>query len=152
MATRPTDASRRVPRRVAAALCGVAALLALPPAGAQGTIDREAQTSFQREAAACRGSKRQDRADCMREAAAARDEARRGRLADRGASYERNAAQRCDRLPDDERRDCLMRVQGKGTASGSVDGGGIYRETVTRTPGPVPPPKIIDTTPGASQN
>ncbi len=145
--------ARRLPRRAAAAaLCGLAALLALPTAFAQGTIDREAQTTFQKEAAACRGSRRQDHANCMRETAAARDEARRGRLADRGASYDKNAAQRCDRLPDDDRRDCLMRVQGQGKTSGSVDGGGIYRETVTRTPGTVPPPKIVDTTPGAPQN
>jgi len=33
-----------------------------------------------------------------------------------------------------------------------VDSGGIYRETVTRTPGPMPPPKVTDTTPGAPQN
>ena len=153
MTHRSTDAPRGAPRRVAAALCSLAALLALPHAAAQGTIDREAQTSFQKEAAACRSSRRQDHANCMREAAAARDEARRGRLADRGASYEKNALQRCDRLPDDDRRDCMMRMQGQGTTtSGSVDGGGIYRETVRRVPGPMPPPKVTDTTPGAPQN
>ena len=137
----------------AAALCGaLAALFAPSGAAAQGTIDREAQTTFQKEAAACRGGTRQDRATCMKEAGAARDEARRGRLADRGASYTKNAAQRCDALPDADRRDCLMRVQGQGRTSGSVDGGGVYRETVTRTPEPVPPPKVTDTTPGAPQN
>ena len=139
-------------RSAAAALCGLAILLAPAWAGAQGTIDREAQTKFQQEAAACRTSTRQDRAACMREAAAARDEARRGRLADRGASYDKNAAQRCDRLPDDDRRACLMRMQGQGTTSGSVDGGGILREQVVRTPGPVPPPKVTDTAPGTPQN
>jgi len=141
------------PSRVAAlAGCCLAALLGASGALAQGTIDREAQLTYQKEAASCRGGTRQDRATCMREAGAARDEARRGRLADRGASYSKNAAQRCDALPDAERKDCLLRAQGQGKVSGSVDGGGIVRETVTRTPGPVPPPQIVDTAPGAPQN
>jgi hypothetical protein len=139
-------------RRAAAGFCCLGAVLAPLGAVAQGTIDREAQSTFQKEAASCRGTSRQDHATCMREAAAARDETRRGRLADRGANYGKNAAQRCDALPDTDRKDCLMRAQGQGKASGSVDAGGIYRETVTRTPEPVPPPKITDTTPGAPQN
>jgi hypothetical protein len=146
------NAPFRSPRHAAAALYGLTALLASLGAAAQGTIDREAQTTFQKEAAACRTSSRQDHATCMREAGAARDEARRGRLADRGASYQKNAAQRCDRLPDDDRRACLMRMQGQGTTSGSVEGGGILRERVVRTPGPVPPPKVTDTAPGTPQN
>ena len=140
-------------RRTAAGLCWLGALLLAPlGSAAQGTIDREAQTTYQKEAAGCRGTTRQDHATCMKEAGAARDEARRGRLADRGASYDKNAAQRCDKLPDADRKDCLLRAQGGGKASGSVDGGGILRETVTRTPDPVPPPKVTDTTPGAPQN
>ena len=151
MTARQEDPSRLL-RRGAVALCGLAVLLCPLALAAQGTIDREAQTSFQKEAAACRSSTRQDHATCMKEAGAARDEARRGRLTDRGVSYTRNAAQRCDALPDADRKDCLMRVQGQGKTSGSVEGGGIYRETVTRTPEPVPPPKVTDTTPGSPQN
>ena len=151
MTARPAYFSHAL-RGSAAALCSLGALLGPLTAVAQGTIDREAQTTFQKEAAGCRGSTRQDHATCMRESAAARDEARRGRLADRGADYARNATQRCNALPDTDRKDCLMRAQGQGKVSGSVDGGGIYRETVTRTPEPVPPPRVLDTTPGAPQN
>ena len=141
-------------RRTALALCGAGALLGASAAAAQGTIDRDAQTVYQKEAAACRGTARQDRATCMREAGAARDETRRGRLADRGGPYDKNATQRCNALPDADRQDCMARMQGQGTSSGSVDGGGILREKVTRTPAPlpVPPPTILDTRPGSPAN
>lgn len=58
------------------------------------------------------------------------------------AQYVRNAMVRCERLEGDDRKDCIARIGGKGTTSGSVEGGGIYRELVTRTVGtpPVPPP------------
>ena len=141
-------------RSTALALCSAGALLGAPAAGAQGTIDRDAQTVYQKEAAACRSTTRQDHATCMREAGAARDEARRGRLADRGTAYDKNATQRCNALPDADRQDCIARMQGQGTASGSVDGGGILRERVTRTPAPmpVPPPTILDPRPGSPAN
>ena len=135
-------------------LCAGAALFAAIDADAQGTIDRDAQTAYQKEAAACRGTARQDHATCMKEAGAARDEARRGRLADRGAAYDKNATQRCNGLPDADRKDCMARMQGQGTTSGSVDGGGILREKVTRTPEPtqMPIPPAADTKPGGTMN
>ena len=135
-------------------LCAGAALFAAIDADAQGTIDRDAQTAYQKEAAACRGTSRQDRATCMKEAGAARDEARRGRLADRGTAYDKNATQRCSGLPDADRKDCMARMQGQGTTSGSVDGGGILREKVTRTPEPtqMPIPPTADTKPGGTMN
>ena len=142
-------------RGPALALCAGGALLCASAAGAQGTIDRDAQTVYQKEAAACRTTTRQDRATCMREAGAARDEMRRGRLTDRGSAYDKNATQRCNGLPDADRQDCIARMQGQATtSSGSVDGGGILRERVTRTPTPtpVPPPTILDTRPGSSTN
>ena len=152
----PTFHPSHPPRRAAAGWLTAFALLVLPAvAGAQGTIDRDAQAAYQREAASCRRAARQDqdRSACMREAGAAREETRRGRLVDHQADYQRNATLRCDALPEADRRDCLTRMQGGGTTSGSVKAGGVYRETVTRTPaGPMPPPKIIDTTPGQSQN
>ncbi len=57
------------------------------------------------------------------------------------AQYMRNALQRCEGLAGDDRRDCVARIaNGSGTTSGSVEGGGIYRELVTReTVPPVPP-------------
>lgn len=114
------------------------------------------QSRYQAERGACLGGQsHQDRATCLREAAAARAEAQRGRL-DNGndaADFERNAILRCQPLPDDQRRDCVARMQGMGTAEGSVAEGGIYREMVTREIGvrpatePTAPPPSMQTAP-----
>ena len=47
------------------------------------------------------------------------------------AQYLRNAQERCKRLAAEDRRDCEARIAGKGSTSGSIAGGGIYRELVT---------------------
>lgn len=62
------------------------------------------------------------------------------------AQYQRNAMVRCDRLVGDDRQDCIARIQGQGTTSGSVEAGGIYRELVTHsvgTPAPVAQPAPV---------
>ena len=51
------------------------------------------------------------------------------------AQYKRNALARCEGLSGNDRQDCISRIDGKGTTSGSVEGGGIYRELVTREVG-----------------
>jgi hypothetical protein len=65
-----------------------------------------------------------------REAWAARDEARRGILGkdDNPAEFERNRLARCDRHQGEDRDLCIRRMQGEGTVTGSVEGGGILRE------------------------
>lgn len=101
----------------------------------------DAQMRYQQERAACdSGRSYQDRATCLREAGAAYEEAKRGRLADGSAQYQQNALARCSVLPPEERGACQARMQGAGTTSGSVEGGGIYRELVTREQSPEPPP------------
>jgi hypothetical protein len=87
------------------------------------------------------GQSNQDRATCLREAGAAFAEAKRDGLADGSTPYVRNALQRCERLPDEDRRACVSRMQGQGTTSGSVAGGGIYRELVTREL--IPPSTVV---------
>lgn len=88
-------------------------------------------SAYQQERAACTsGTSHQDRATCLREAAAARGEAKRGHLTD-STSYDENALARCNALPPADRQDCAKRVHGQGVVSGSVEGGGIYRETTT---------------------
>ena len=52
--------------------------------------------------------------------------------------YARNALKRCEPLSEPDRGDCVARMQGGGTTSGSVAGGGIYRELVTREPSVAP--------------
>lgn len=96
--------------------------------------------AYQQERAACMdGSSQQDRTTCLREAGAARGEAKRGHLTDSG-SYEENATARCNALPPSDRQDCVKRIHGQGTTSGSVESGGIYRETTTTIVGTPPPP------------
>lgn len=99
-------------------------------------VDREslshAQSVYQQDRAAClSGQTNQDRATCLREAGAALQEARRGGLEDGDRQFERNRLLRCDRQPPEDRADCLRRMNGEGFTSGSVEGGGIYRELVT---------------------
>lgn len=121
----------------AVSLCVLWALAgapAAPAAGASGAADADARYRADRERCE-RIESPEERATCLREAAAARAEARRGRLAD-GADdpirFLENALKRCEPLPPDERADCEYRVRGGGTTRGSVEAGGIYRETVTR--------------------
>lgn len=95
----------------------------------------EAQARYQQDRAACMsGQSYQDRATCLKEAGAALQEARRGRLGDGQTAYERNQTLRCDSLKGGDREDCLRRMRGEGTVSGSVEGGGIYRELRTTIP------------------
>lgn len=119
-------------------LCGAAQ--AVPPAAKPGAAGSStAQARYAQDVALCQsGRSNQDRATCLREAGAALAEARRGGLDDGPAPYAANQVKRCDPLPGDQRQDCIARMQGQGTTSGSVAGGGIYRELVTRETGPAP--------------
>jgi hypothetical protein len=126
--------------RALRALCGAFAVaLASAPAFAAGKADSaEAQARYQRERATCtNGQSNQDRATCLREAGAAFALAKQGALDDGDAPYLRNATKRCDGLPDVDRPDCMARMGGQGTTSGSVATGGILRELVTRDGVPV---------------
>ena len=115
--------------------CAVGAMLVAGMAAAAGGNQSEAQARYQRDRAACMsGQSNQDRATCLREAGAALGEAKRGQLRDGQSSYEKNQTMRCDRLTAGDRDDCLRRMHGEGTVSGSVEGGGIYRELRTTVP------------------
>jgi hypothetical protein len=121
--------------RSSLALVIAAGGLALPVlTAAQGT-----DPTFLRERAVCDGIQ-QDRTACLREAGAARFEARRGGLTSASPmNYEQNALARCGLQPPSERAACEARVRGTGMTSveGSVLGGGLIRETVTPIPAPV---------------
>ena len=110
-------------------------VLALAPAawaaGEKGMS--QAQQRYQQERARClSGQSHQDRATCLKEAGAAYDEARRGRLESNGrVDYTQNATQRCNAQPEADREACMQRILGAGSAQGSVEGGGIIRQTET---------------------
>ena len=103
--------------------------------------DRGASTYQQERAACLNGQSHQDRATCLREANNARGEAKRGNLNDGATSYEQNAVTRCNVLPAADQQDCMRRASGGGAASGSVESGGIYRETSTTIIAPQPQPE-----------
>jgi len=117
----------------AAALLAASGLL-MPGASfaqAPGTAARA-----QQERATCDGVQ-QDRAACLREAAAARQEAGRNGLTSASPGrYDANAMARCREQPAADRADCEARLQGGARTSteGSVMGGGVIRETVTPLP------------------
>ena len=121
---------------------GVAAALASPPThAADATTAAAAKSTYLKERADCEaGRTAEDRATCLREAAAAEEERKRNRL-DNTGSLRQNAIDRCNALPARDRPDCLARIEGpnrpnqKTTTSGSVEGGGVIRETTTTTTG-----------------
>ena len=110
-------------------LCAAGSSLAADgdrPSGAGSTIAQERQNCMD-------GKTNQDRATCLREAGAAKQEAQRGNLRDSG-DYGSNASKRCDTLPADQKADCERRSMGEGSVSGSVGSGGVVRELVTPVP------------------
>ena len=129
-------------RRLAMALCTGLAVQGATAAEPARSADADAQAKYQRERAACMNGQttNEDRATCLREAGAALAEARRGNLSDGQGQLRNNAKDRCNVLSGDERADCIARMKGEGSVSGSVGGGGILREKVTIVPGTPTPP------------
>jgi hypothetical protein len=124
----------------------IAAVAALAPLAAVAATKAEAdqaQARYRQERADCAsGRTNQEPAACLKEAVNARADALRGGLNDGSADYARNASLRCNRLPEADRKDCIARMDGAGTTTGSAATGGIYRELVTRevvTPADAPP-------------
>ncbi|MEJ1165751.1 hypothetical protein V9K97_18760 [Variovorax sp. CCNWLW186] len=138
-------------RSMIAALIAVGGIAAATSASAQ---PRRGDSTYHQEIAVC-GHNQQDRAACIREAGAARQEAARGGLTS-APDYQRNALARCGLQPPADRADCEARVLGgsgntRGAVDGSVMGGGVIRESVTTVvmpapavmPAPVPAPSRV---------
>jgi len=130
-------------RRSLALCVGLALLVTTAVSAADRRSPAEARATYEKDRAACmNGQTNQDRATCLREAAAARQESGRGRLDDGQAEFEKNRLLRCDRQPLEDRADCIRRMNGEGTTSGSVESGGIYRELVTPVVAPAVPQRV----------
>ena len=99
-----------------------------------------AEARYQREHARClSGPSQEDQKTCLKEAGAALQAARQHALTTAGAAQlAANAHKRCDPLPADQREACNKRMNGEGTVSGSVAGGGELRELVEVVPGVQP--------------
>jgi hypothetical protein len=122
---------------VASALLSFSVLAATPTPSAQAA---EINAKFEQDKASCGSGKTgAERAVCLKEASKARNSARNAPIYD-DATYRHNKFDRCRVLSGDEARDCFARMKGEGTTSGSVEGGGLYREKVTIEVGPVPAP------------
>lgn len=122
----------------------VALTIGLVPAAqaAQTEAQRAAQALYQQERKACLdGSSPQDRTTCLKEAGAALEESRRtpAGSGESPSQLRRNALARCDAQPQADRADCRRMVRGAGTREGSVAGGGVVKELVTREPAVMPP-------------
>ena len=118
------------PRSRARLLVAIALTLGASLAYAEKSVT---PSQYDKERAVCMsGRSNQDQATCLKEAGAARDAGKRGQLIDAdAASYKKNAVDRCMALAGDDARDCMTRMNGGGTVSGSVEAGGLYRESVT---------------------
>ena len=141
-------------RRTCAAVAAASLLaLCIGTAAAAPAVAPDVQARYEQERARClTGQSGQPQETCLKEAGAARDAARQGQLNDGDAKYRKNAKERCDALAGDDKRDCIARSKGSAdtTESGSVKGGGILRETVTREAPPAPDAASPTASPAAS--
>ncbi|MCC2596651.1 hypothetical protein LKR43_09900 [Pusillimonas sp. MFBS29] len=137
MHTRPDFPARRL-----LVACALGACLATPAAFAAGSASSaDIQARYELDVQRCNsGQTNQDKATCLQEAGAARDEANRHRLTSSNQAYDKNQTQRCEALPASEREDCLLQMSAPNTATqsttvtGSVGGGGVLRETTITMP------------------
>ncbi|WP_306545508.1 hypothetical protein [Malikia spinosa] len=97
---------------------------------------KEAQARFKQEMANCAsGNTSQDKDSCMREARSALAEVRRG-VPDRPGKLEADTRQRSEVHQGEPRDACEARLRGEGSATGSVEGGGVLREITRPAPAP----------------
>lgn len=96
----------------------------------------DSRSLYAKESAACsRIAEHGARANCLSEASTRRAATKPTAPGESAEVLRQNAVKRCEALPEVERKDCLSRMQGQGTVSGSVEGGGLMRELVTREVG-----------------
>jgi hypothetical protein len=131
------DPARSGLRKTAAAI-SIAAVSLLSAGGvfAAGKSNAELDAQYQREKAVCTsGQSNQDKATCLREAGAAYQQAKQGRLNDgQQTQYSANAVNRCKALPASDQADCQRRIENPTDVEGNAPSGGILRKDVTIVP------------------
>jgi hypothetical protein len=80
------------------------------------------------------GRTSQDIATCRLEARNSLADANRARPSESLEQYKQNALQRCQVHRGDDRVDCEARILDIGNVNGSVDGGGMLRESIRVVP------------------
>lgn len=146
-----TTAIDRAPMLRAARYLALACMLpalAMTTAHAESTAD--AQANYQKQKADClNGQTSEGKKTCLREAAAALNDAKTGRLTKYNSNFEANATARCQVFKNADDRELCERRQREGTTSGSVGGGGDLRELSVTVPAD-PAPQSDMPQPGAN--
>jgi len=107
--------------------------------GQSATVPADARARYARESATCgRIAEHGARGSCLSKASERLAATQAQVPGERPEVLRENALRRCNALPETERKDCIARMEGQGTVSGSVEGGGVYRELVTREVGVAP--------------
>jgi len=120
-----------------------AVVLAAPAASAAGlAAQTDAKAQLHSSRTACTPVRGDARDNCLSEASTLLASTRPSRADENPEQLARNALRRCEPLREPDRQDCVARIQGQGTTTGTVAGGGIYRELVTREVGVVPAPEL----------
>ena len=147
MSHRPLQSVRPLSPLLVVAAC----LSPLAAGAASGSDQAERRAVFERDRAACEtGRSTQERSLCLHDVTVAYRMTHTNKPYDLDPStYLRNQALRCVPLKDKDLQDCMARMRGAGSTSGSVATGGIYRELTTIEVGPVdtetkPAAKAID--------
>ena len=118
-------------------LATLAFLLAVGTAHAAGPSSNvaDAQARYRQDMAVCNsGQSQQSVETCRTEARNALAEARRGNLTAAPAQLDRNAVKRCMEFIGDDRVACEARVLNPSKVEGSVNSGGVLRESVILVP------------------
>ncbi len=129
--------TRRTPRTLTIwglHLAAAVALLTTPAtfAAAGNAGPMSAKARLQHDRVACSRIRDQgDRDECLSEASTLYAGTQPSNPNENPAQLTRNALRRCEPLREPDRQDCVLRMQGQGTTTGSVAAGGIYRELVT---------------------
>ncbi|WP_322998693.1 hypothetical protein [Castellaniella sp.] len=103
---------------------------------APGAQAASPQTQYQQDVARCNSTPGIDKQACLREAGAAEQAARQDKLTSPSMQAEtQNRTQRCDSLPADQRQGCMQLMDNGNTRTqGSVQSGGVLRETTITVP------------------
>lgn len=114
-------------------LVAALALLSTNAAFAAGnTTAMSAKARLKHDRVACSRIRDQgERDQCLSEASTLYAGTQPSNPNENAAQLMRNALKRCEPLREPDRQDCVLRMQGQGTTTGSVAAGGIYRELVT---------------------
>ncbi len=101
-------------QRLAACAFGASLASALALAAGAAPSNADIDTRYRADITRCNtGPSNQDKATCLREAGAARDEACRNRLNNGNQAYGNNETTRCQALPAVKRNDCMLEMSGQ---------------------------------------